>query len=452
MDSSHKPRNVAVSGWRDPAESRPVPPDVDALLQVLPVGVFTIDADKCVTAINPAACQITGVSVEAALGRNCSELLQCSYCGPSCASCVTRATGDIARDFPVTLRHGDNGERSVMIDSAPLGGGSVAVIVRDAPETQRVRQALSDRWIFHGLVCASPIMKDIVSRVRDVAPYESTVLILGESGTGKEMVARAIHAESPRRNRPFVTINCSAYSENLLESELFGHVRGSYTGANADRRGRFEMANGGTIFLDEIGEISAQVQVKLLRVLQEREIERVGDSKSRPVDLRIIAATNRDLRREVQTGRFREDLFYRLDVFTVQLPPLRDRTGDVVALTGFLLDKVATRIGKPVRSVSDQAIEILAQHTWPGNVRELENVLESAVVRARGDVLTPADLPRSFGLSPTSSESREEGVREALRRTAGCVTRAAGLLGMHRTTLWRYMRENGLSREEFLLG
>jgi transcriptional regulator with PAS, ATPase and Fis domain len=288
--------------------------------------------------------------------------------------------------------------------------------------------------------------------VRDVAPYDSTVLILGESGTGKELVARAIHAESSRADRPFVAVNCSAYSENLLESELFGHARGSFTGAERDRQGRFELANGGTVFLDEIGEISPKLQVKLLRVLQEREIERVGESRSRPVDLRIVAATNRDLQAEVREGRFREDLYYRLNVFTLRLPPLRERTEDIPALADHFLGKLCDRTGKEVRGLSGDVLDAFLRHSWPGNVRELENVVESALVRARGPLLTIADLPEGFRAEAALAAVPEDRIRAALGRTGGCVTRAARLLGIHRTTLWRQMREAGLTREQFLVG
>ncbi|MHC4934020.1 MAG: sigma-54 interaction domain-containing protein, partial [Planctomycetota bacterium] len=285
---------------------------------------------------------------------------------------------------------------------------------------------------------------------RDLAPYDSSVLITGESGTGKEIVARAIHAESPRSSRPFVVVNCAAYSDALLESELFGHKRGSFAGADSDRRGRFELAEGGTLLLNEVAEIPPKLQAKLLRVLQEREIERMGESSTRKVDLRILATTHRDLSHDVRTGRFREDLFYRLNVFTLRLPPLRDRKEDIPALADHLLERLSARTGKEVHGSTEEVMRALLGHPWPGNVRELENVLESAVVRSQSDVLTSVDLPKDVGAN--SSVSMEDRMREALRRTAGCVTRAARLLGMHRTTLWRRMRESGIDREDFLEG
>jgi PAS domain S-box-containing protein len=420
-----------------------------SLLEVLPVGAFTLGPGQKILTMNPAAGRLVGLDITEVLGRSCEEVLQCSFCGPACATCHARENGQVQRAFPSEIQRGDGTRRSVLIDAVPLEDGIVTVLIRDVTETERLRRALQDRWVFHGLVCVSPIMKEIVGKIRDVAPYDSTVLVLGESGTGKELVAHALHAESHRAERPFVTVNCSAYSENLLESELFGHVRGSYTGAERDRRGRFELADGGTIFLDEIGEISPKVQVKLLRVLQEREIERVGDSTTRSVDLRILAATNRDLAREVHEGRFREDLYYRLNVFALQLPPLRERKADIAALTDFLIQKVAKRTGKTVTAISEEAMEVFLCHAWPGNVRELENVIESAVVRARGDILLAVDLPDVLTDDHGRPARREDRIQDALRRTAGCVTRAARLLGIHRTTLWRHMREAGLRREDF---
>ncbi|MFQ5845371.1 MAG: sigma-54 interaction domain-containing protein, partial [Planctomycetota bacterium] len=361
-----------------PAESAPVPSGFESLVDVLPVGVFIRGPEGRIVRLNAAASRLLAVEPDQAIGNPCEELLHCSFCGPTCAAIQAGEDGEVHRAFPAEVRGGDGKARSVLLDTVPLGGGFVAVLLRDVTETERLRRALQDRWVFHGLVCVSTTMKEIVGKVRDVAPFDSTVLVLGESGTGKEVVARAVHSESPRADRPFVAVNCSAYSESLLESELFGHVRGSFTGAHHDRRGRFEMANGGTVFLDEVGEISPKVQVKLLRVLQEREIERVGESRPRTVDLRILAATNRDLYRDVREGRFREDLYYRLNVFTLEIPPLRERKEDIAALTEHLLQKVADRMGKKIRSPSEDVMAAFLSHTWPGNVRELENVIESA--------------------------------------------------------------------------
>jgi two-component system response regulator HydG len=246
---------------------------------------------------------------------------------------------------------------------------------------------------FAGLVGNSGPMRDVTRMIDAVAYSATTVLVTGESGTGKELVARALHAKSPRRNQPFVALNCGALTETLLESELFGHVKGSFTGAQRDQRGLFEAADGGTIFLDEIGDIPLSTQVRLLRVLQEGEIKRVGSADPVKVDVRVVAATHRDLPKLVKAGRFREDLFYRLNVIAIPLPALRERIEDVPLLAHHFLRRYAERLGKRVRVLTPEAVELLCAYRWPGNVRELENAVERALVLCRGDAVTPADLP-----------------------------------------------------------
>ena len=248
----------------------------------------------------------------------------------------------------------------------------------------------------HGLVGRSEPMRRVLDQVRKVAATGATVLVLGESGTGKELVARAIHDASPRRDQPFVSISCAAIPETLLESELFGHEKGAFTGAIRRKLGRFELANGGTLFLDEVGEIPAPVQVKLLRVLQERQFERVGGEETVEVDVRVVSATNRDLAQMVRDGRFREDLFYRLNVVPLALPPLRDRPGDVEAIAAHFVARQAPRMGRAVKGISPEALELLRRHRWPGNVRELENVIEQALVFAEGELVSPDDLPEGL--------------------------------------------------------
>jgi two-component system response regulator HydG len=255
----------------------------------------------------------------------------------------------------------------------------------------------------HGLVGRSEPMRRVLDQVRKVAATGATVLVLGESGTGKELVARAIHDASPRRDQPFVSISCAAIPETLLESELFGHEKGSFTGAIRRKLGRFELANGGTLFLDEIGEIPAAVQVKLLRVLQERQFERVGGEETVEVDVRVVSATNRDLNQMVRDGRFREDLFYRLNVVPIALPPLRDRPGDVDAIAAHFVARLAPRMGRAVKGISPDALELLRRHRWPGNVRELENVIEQALVFAEGELVRPQDLPEGIRKAPPAA-------------------------------------------------
>ena len=422
---------------------------LEALIGIVGVGVFTAGPDLKIRSMNREAERLLGFGPGEAVGLTCRESLGPDLCSSTCAFRMTFIDRTARKDWTaqVTNRRGES--RNLLLSTAFLDAPEpaeqeVAVILRDVTEAEQIRKALQDRWTFHGLVCASGKMKEIVSLVRELAPYDSTVLILGESGTGKEIIAHAVHEESPRNRQPFVTVNCSAYPEGLLESELFGHVRGAFTGAFADRKGRFVAANGGTLFLDEIGEISPAVQVKLLRVLQDHVIERVGDQKPIPVDLRVVAATNRDLRQEVREGRFREDLYYRLNVITVHLPALRERREDVPALTDHFLGIYAARTGKAIRAVSDEAMDLLLRHDWPGNVRELENAIEHAVVRAHGVVLTARDLPsevrgRVVGTAATGGDLPAR-IDAALAASDGRLGRAAEILGVHRTTVWRHMR------------
>jgi two-component system response regulator AtoC len=302
----------------------------------------------------------------------------------------------------------------------------------------------------YGLVGRSSAMRDVFTALHQVAPTEATVLITGETGTGKELVAAAVHEFSPRRSKPFLAINCGALASGLLESELFGHVRGSFTGAMRDKPGLFEAAEGGTIFLDEIGEVPPPLQLRLLRVLQEREVTRVGDVRARKINVRVVAATNRDLRALVKDGSFREDLFYRLHVFPIHVPALRERASDIPLL-------VTTRLSAP-NAISPLAMRLLREYAWPGNVRELFAAVESASIRAGGARIDAQHLPeevRAVGAEDTDAKTRyravddtaeeREAIRAALELTDGAVTRAAELLGMGRTTLWRKMRALGLS-------
>jgi formate hydrogenlyase transcriptional activator len=318
---------------------------------------------------------------------------------------------------------------------------------------------------FGEIVGGSPPLTKVLELVENVAPTSSTVLILGETGTGKELVARAIHERSPRRDHTLVKVNCSAISAGLVESELFGHVRGAFTGAAGARVGRFEVANGGTIFLDEIGDMPLDTQVKLLRVLQEREIEPVGSSQSRKVDVRVIAATNRDLEREVAAGRFRADLFFRLNVFPIAMPPLRERQGDIALLAHFFVDRFAREFGRRIERIEPEALERLAAYAWPGNVRELSNVIERAVVLSRGPSLdvAPELLPRATPAEAapvpsaahpgapeaTLEELERRHIREALARTGWVIEGARGAaaaLGLHASTLRSRMKKLGVSR------
>ncbi|HXG94545.1 MAG TPA: sigma-54 dependent transcriptional regulator [Blastocatellia bacterium] len=315
-----------------------------------------------------------------------------------------------------------------------------------------------------GLVGHSPKMIEVYKEIALVAPSRSTVLITGESGTGKELVARAIHRNSPRAAGPFVAINCGAITETLLESELFGHVKGSFTGAVTDKRGLFEEANGGTILLDEIGETSLALQVKLLRVLQESEVRRVGSARPVRVDVRVLAATNRNLEREVKEGRFREDLYYRLSVVTLRVPALRERAEDIPLLAAHAL-KRARDAGAKATTISEEALAMLGQYDWPGNVRELENTIEHAALYARGTVITPDDLPEKirrqshsreaasriqslFDDLPSLDELERRYLIHVLQQVGGSRTRAAEVMGIDRRTLYRMAERFGVNLKE----
>jgi len=307
----------------------------------------------------------------------------------------------------------------------------------------------------HSMVGSSCEIREVLALVRRVAPTTSTVLIQGETGTGKELVARAIHENSPRATRPFVAINCAALTESLLESEMFGHEKGAFTGAIAQKKGKIEIAAEGTLFLDEISELSAGMQAKLLRVLQEREIEPVGSTRSIKVDVRIIAATNCNLRDAMQAGRFREDLFFRLNVVTIRTPPLRQRREDVPALATSFVAKISAKYRVPQKTLSAEALSLLECYEWPGNVRELENAMEHAVVLAAGVEIMPEDLPRSVleaskpahcetNYSGAVKENKKQLVVRALEQAKGRYVEAAQILGLHPNSLLRLIRKLGL--------
>ena len=326
-------------------------------------------------------------------------------------------------------------------------------------ENQRLKAQLDSKYGFENILGTSAAMQEVFDTIRQAAPTRATVLIQGESGTGKELVARALHQCSPRAQGPFVPVHCAALSPTLLESELFGHEKGAFTGAQERRRGRFEMADGGTLFLDEIGEIDPTLQVKILRVLEERKFERVGGTETVHVDVRLVAATNRDLKKMVEDGKFREDLFYRLFVVNLTLPPLREREGDIVLLAQHYLKALAAEHGKKASGITPDAMDLLSAYPWPGNVRELRNVIERMVVLGSGEKLTVRDLPPSFRMAAGRAESaarpgsalrdaERQLIEEALRKNKGSRTRAAQDLGISRRTLHRKLNEFGLRNSE----
>lgn len=349
--------------------------------------------------------------------------------------------------------------------SKPFKLDEIKLTIQRALEQRRLlkenilyRQELITKYKLENIVGRSPQMLKIYKTIARVADSKSTVLITGESGTGKELIARAIHYNSSRAGKPFIAIDCSSLAENLLESELFGHVRGAFTGAIANKRGLFEEANRGTCFLDEIGDISLTMQAKLLRVLQEHEIKRVGGTETIKIDVRIIAATNKNLEELVAGKKFREDLFYRLNVVTIHLPPLRERAEDIPLLAEHFLSKFATENNKPIPHISKDSLDLLVRYNWPGNVRELENVIERAVTLSQRPLILPEDFPRRLrpekpsplpsGILPSKiplSELEKLYIKKVLEETGGNKKKAAEILGIDRRTLYRMAARYGLN-------
>ncbi len=377
----------------------------------------------------------------------------------------------------------DGNYRVLSITASPLEDGSGAflgavVVIRDMTRLEDLEQR-GKRTRFHRFVGASPAMQMVYTLIENVGKVDTAVLVTGESGTGKELVAEALHAESPRKNRPIVKVDCTAIPEDLLESELFGHKKGAFTGAASDRMGRILQADGGTLFLDEIGDISPRMQVRLLRFLQEKTFYPVGRDQPIQVDVRIIAATNADLKAKVREGKFREDLYFRLRVIDIMLPPLREREGDVALLAQYFVDRFARKMGKPITGISDQALEILEKYQWPGNIRELEHVIERACVLCNtptissahlpGDIIAPdytpprtqGRVPSAAGaagavVSPVSPDNladmtEDQRIITALTRTGGNKAKAARLLGIDRSTLYRKIRDLNIDVDQLAI-
>jgi PAS domain S-box-containing protein len=436
----------------------------EAILESISEGVFTVDLEWRVTSFNRAAEEITGVSRKEAIGRSCSDVFRSSMCGAECALRDTLKTGK-----PIIGRTGyiidsDGNRTPISISTAVLRDARGRVVggaetFRDMSEVDALRQELEGRSRVGDLVSHSPLMQRLFEVLPAIAASPSTVLILGETGTGKELVARTIHSLSPRRKGPFVAVNCGALPDTLLESELFGYKTGAFTGANRDKMGRFAMAKGGTLFLDEIGEISPALQVRLLRVLQERVYEPLGSTRSETADVRVIVATNRDLTEQVRVRAFREDLYYRVNVVRVELPPLRRRKEDIALLAQQFIDRFNHLQGKSIEGVSAAVLSLLMAHDWPGNVRELENVIERSFIVCRDGSIGINHLPEELtgyrrsksnvsNIRTTHDLLDAQSIRAALERNHYNRSAAAKELGIHKTTLFRRMKKLGIARPE----
>jgi PAS domain S-box-containing protein len=373
----------------------------DLILESIADGVFTVDRNWQITSFNRAAELATGWTRKEAIGHYCSEVFHSSICGESCAIAQSLYSGKPISNRSIFIKNTKGEKVPVSISAAPLVDHEGNVIggvetFRDLTLLDTLRKQLSQRFTFGEILSKSSSMQRIFNILPEIAASESNVLVLGESGTGKELIARATHNSSNRKNGPFIAVNCGALPENLLESELFGYKAGAFTDAKNDRQGRFAAASGGTLFLDEIGDIPAALQVKLLRVLQEKIYEPLGSNKPVKADVRIIAATNRDLKLLVQEGLFREDLFYRLNVVKIQLPPLRERMKDVPMLIEHFTKRYSAQQGKDIMGISDDALAVLMRYDFPGNIRELENIIEYSFILCHGGLIQSGHLPEPF--------------------------------------------------------
>ncbi len=434
-----------------------------AILDSLNEGVFTVDRDWRITSFNRAAERIIGISREQALGCRCSEVFRASVCERNCALRRTFDSGLPVVDATAHIVNRQGQRVPIRVATALLKDSSGEIIggvetFQDLTQVEQLRKELHSRYSFEDIIGRSPLMLQLFDLLPQVAASSSTVLIEGASGTGKELFARAIHHLSPRSKKPFVAINCAALPDTLLESELFGFKAGAFTDARHDKPGRFALADGGTIFLDEIGDISVALQVRLLRVLQERTIEPLGGIKPVPVDVRVIAATNKNLSSLVQQGVFREDLFYRIRVVYLKLPGLAQRREDIPLLVGHLISKFNHLQSKNIAGVSDEVMARLMEHDFPGNVRELENIIEQAFVLCRDGQIEMKHLPPELRPESSGKSGKNEMIRldslerstieEALRRRCGNRRQAAADLGINASTLYRKIQTFGIATPE----
>jgi len=422
------------------------------ILDSVAAGLFTVDDQLRITTFNPAAERITGTPRAEALGRPCHEVFRTRLCRSRCPLKESMVTGRTVTNQEITISPRDGRERVISVNTAALlepDGRFVGAVetFRDVTRERDLERELADRRNVDYIVGRHGGLRDLCARVPLIARSDATVLIEGASGTGKGLLAKALHQLSPRAERPFVHVTLGALPEGLLEAELFGHVKGAFTDAHRNRAGRLELARGGTIFLDEIGDTPLATQVKLLRVLQEREFEPVGSSTTVKADVRVVAATNRDLAEAVRAGRFREDLFYRLGVFRLRMPSLVERLEDLPDLARHFLGAVRERTGRRLKGFEPEALRALAAYGFPGNVRELENIVEHAAVLAPGETVRLEDLPEHVQAAASTGHRAarrgrvtldDDALLALLKRHQGNVPAAAVELGVHRTTLWRH--------------
>ncbi len=434
----------------------------ESILESISDGVFTVDGDWRITSFNRAAEEITGISRRDAIGKPCSDVFRASMCESDCALRRTVKSGKPTINRAAFIVNAAGQRIPVSVSTAILRDARGRIVggaetFRDLSLVEELRKELEGRCQMGDLVSRSPALRRIWDLLPRIAPSEATVLIYGETGTGKELLARAIHDLSPRSCGPFVPVNCGALPDSLLESEIFGYVKGAFTGAANDKPGRFALAEGGTLFLDEVGDISPAMQVRLLRVLQERTYEPLGGTRARKADVRVIAATHRDLADRIRKGSFREDLFYRLNVVKLELPPLRKRKEDIPLLIEHFIARFNRRQGKTVAGVAPDTLALLMAHDYPGNVRELENIVERAFVLCRAGRIERLHLPPELTGSPAIAHASSRETMAAQKRLAealairaaleGCDYNrlgAARALGVHKSTLFRKIKALGI--------
>jgi PAS domain S-box-containing protein len=422
-------------------------------------GVFTVDEEGRITSFNRAAERITGFLRDEAIGQYCHEIFRSNACFEACPLKHTAETAENIINLEVNILNRDNKEIPISISTAVVKNDEGKVVgavetFRDLSLIKQLHKEISNRYSFQDIVSRSKSVRKLFAILPDIGQSDATVLIEGESGTGKELFATAIHNLSNRKGKPFIKVNCAALPETLLESELFGYKKGAFTDARHDKPGRFRQAHGGTILLDEIGDLSKGTQVKLLRVLEQKEYEPLGGTATERVDVRIIAATNRDLMEMMRRREFREDLFFRINVVRLKIPPLRERREDIPLLIDHFIEQINLRQSKQVKKASPSALRILLNHEFPGNVRELGNIIEHAMILTKGIEIQPRHLPSYLvGRRSEPLIAREQRqdlavlqqverdlIARALERNRGQTAGAAKDLGIHRSTLWRKMR------------
>jgi PAS domain S-box-containing protein len=457
----------ALTGGGDSSQARhsalvrpPLPPHTQTILNSIADGVFTVDLDWRITSFNRAAEEITGISAAEALGRPCCEVFRANVCETACVLRHTLETGKPVISQPIAILRNDGKEIPISVSTTLLKDEAGAVIggvetFRDLSLVEELRREIHRQYRLGDIIAKSPRMQKIFVLLPELARSDSTVLIQGESGTGKELVARALHYLSPRARKPFVALNCGALPDTLLESELFGHAAGAFTDAKRDRQGRFALAEGGTLFLDEIGDISPALQVRLLRVLEEHAYTPLGTSRSVKSDVRIVAATNKDLARLMEAGSFRNDLYYRINVVQITLPRLAERKEDIPLLVEHFVARFNRLQNKKILGLSHDTLTIFMRHDWPGNIRELENAIEHAFILCPQGLIQPEHLPenlwREGGASPAPStslslkEQEKRLLQEALERHGWRRMATARELGIDKNTLRRKIKRYALS-------